>query len=116
MRILLADDQQRVRLALRLLLEQEPGLTIVAEAAESEGLLAQVARTRPDVVLLDWGLQGPAGEEQVAALRRARPQMSIVVLGTRPGFEELALATGADAFVSKADPAEELLAAIRALA
>jgi hypothetical protein len=42
--------------------------------------------------------------------------MSIVVLGTRPGVEESALATGADAFVSKADPAEELLAAIRALA
>jgi DNA-binding NarL/FixJ family response regulator len=58
MRVFLADKQAKVRSALRLLLEQEPGLSVVGEAAEAEDLLAQVQRTRPDLVLLDWELPG----------------------------------------------------------
>ena len=58
MRIFLADDQAKARSALRLLLEQEPGLSVVGEATETEDLLAQVQRTQPDLVLLDWELPG----------------------------------------------------------
>jgi DNA-binding NarL/FixJ family response regulator len=116
MQILVADDQPKVRLALRLLLEQESGLTVVAEAAEADGLLAQVGLTRPDLVLLDWGLSGGAEGEQLSALRRAFPGVAVIVLSAQPGAEEFALAIGADAFVSKGEPAEELLTAIRALA
>jgi DNA-binding NarL/FixJ family response regulator len=114
MRILLADDQPKVRLGLRLLLEQEQGLTVVAEAADSRSLLAQVEESRPDLVLLDWSLQDSAAAEQLATLRQACPQVAVIVLSAQPGVEVAALATGADAFVSKADPPEKLLAAIRA--
>ena len=116
MRILLADDQPKVRLGLRLLMEQEQDMMVVAETGNSQSLLAQVEEYRPDLVLLDWSLQDPAAAEQVAALRQARPQVAVVVLSAEPGVETAALATGADAFVSKADPPEKLLAAIRAVA
>jgi DNA-binding NarL/FixJ family response regulator len=115
MRILLADDQPKVRLGLRLLLEQEQDMTVVAEAADAESLLAQVEESQPDLVLLDWGLQDSAALEQLAALRQACPQVAVIVLSAQPGVEEPALATGADAFVSKADPPEQLLAAIASL-
>ncbi|MGD9002018.1 MAG: DNA-binding response regulator, partial [Anaerolineae bacterium] len=63
--------------------------------------------------LLDWGLQDSAAAEQFEALRQACHQVAVIVLSAQPGAEEAALAAGADAFVSKADPPEQLLAAIR---
>ena len=116
MRILLADDQPKVRLGLRLLLEQEEWASVVGEAAEAQSLLAQVEESQPDLVLLDWSLQDSAAAEQFAALRQVYPQVAVIVLSAQPGAEEAALAAGADAFVSKADPPEKLLVAIRAVA
>lgn len=112
-RILLADDQPKVRLGLRLLLEQEQDIEVVAEAADSGSLVAQVEECQPDVVLVDWSLQDSAAAEQFAALRQACPQVAVIVLSAQPGAEEPALAAGADAFVSKADAPEQLLEAIR---
>ena len=113
MRILLADDQSKVRLGLRLLLEQEQGMQVVAEAADSGTALAQAEKTQPDLILLDWGLPGPAGVEHLMALRQVCPWVAVIVLSAQPAAEEAALAAGALAFVSKADPPEQLLAAIR---
>jgi DNA-binding NarL/FixJ family response regulator len=116
MRILLADDQPKVRLGLRLLLEQEQDMTLVAETGDSGSLLARVAESQPDLVLLDWSMGESTPAEQLAALRQACPQVAVIVLSAQPGAEDAALAAGADAFVSKADPPEKLLAAIRAVA
>jgi DNA-binding NarL/FixJ family response regulator len=116
MRILLADDQPKVRLGLRLLLEQQEWAIVVGETAGAERLLAQIEATQPDLILLDWSLQEAAGAEQVSALRQACPRLTLIVLSAQPGAEASALASGADAFISKADPPEDLLAAIRALA
>ena len=112
--ILIADDQSRVRLALRLLLEQELGANVVGEAAEAGDLLARVSTDCPDLVLLDWGLPGMAAEELLAALRGICTELAVIVLSGQPEAEEKALAAGADTFVSKADPPDQLLAAIRA--
>ncbi|MCZ7674175.1 MAG: response regulator transcription factor [Chloroflexi bacterium] len=63
MRVLLADDQMRVRSALRLLLEQEPGFQVVGEAADATGLLLAATEKAPDLLLLDWELPGlPAAQ------------------------------------------------------
>jgi DNA-binding NarL/FixJ family response regulator len=112
MRILLADDQPKVRLGLRLLLEQDQGLTVVAEATDAEGLLAHAETAQPDLVLLDWSLQASPGLDLVPALRRLRPDLAVIVLSGLPEAEQDSLEAGADAFVSKADPPEQLLAAI----
>ena len=115
MRILLADEQTRVRLALQILLSQEPGLTVVGEAAEATDLLAQIRVTRPDLVLLDWGLPGLATIGSLSALHTTCPNLSVIVLSGRPEARQMALAAGADEFISKIDPPEKLLAAIHTM-
>ena len=111
MDILLADDC-RVRLALRVLLEQTAGLTVVGEASNAQDLLAQTSAKRPDLVLLDWALPGLHDNGTLRTLRQICPDVSVIVLSGRPEAQKTALAAGANAFVSKMDPPERLLAAI----
>lgn len=112
MRILLADDQPQVRFALRVLLERQPGLTVVGEAADAETLLSQAGAVCPDLVLLGWELPGPAMNGLLLALRETCPKVLVIALSGRLEAHQAALSAGADAFVSKSDPPERLLAAI----
>lgn len=113
MRVVLADDHRDVRAAMRLLLEQE-GATIVAEVFAADTLLTGAAQAQPDLVLLDWELPGMPVEDLVGGLRDLCPGTVIVALSGRLEARAEALAAGADAFVSKADPPESLLAIVRA--
>lgn len=112
MHILLADDQAKVRFALRVLLERQPGLEVVGEAASAEELLALMVADCPQLVLLGWELPGLARIGSVSALRDVCPGLSVIALSGRPEACRVALAAGADAFVSKSDPPECLLASI----
>jgi two-component system response regulator DesR len=114
MRVLLADDQARVRFALRVLLAQQPGIEVVGEASSADGLVALLRTTRPDLALLDWELPGLAEGGGLSALRKLCPRLAVTVLSNRPGARRAAQVAGADAFVSKGDPPERLLAAIQA--
>jgi DNA-binding NarL/FixJ family response regulator len=113
MHILLADNQVEVRSALRFLLEQEPGMCVVGEAAEAGALLAEEAVIEPDLVLLDWELPGSQPADLLAALR-IRRRIIVVALSGRPEARQAALNAGVDAFVSKGEPPERLLAALYA--
>jgi two-component system response regulator NreC len=116
MDILIADDQPQVRSALRLLLEQEPGLRVIGESADAQDLLAQTTATCPDLILLDWELpaiQSPSS--LIATLRALCPRLRVVALSGRPEMRGAALADGAAAFVSKGDSPEGLLAILRAV-
>jgi DNA-binding NarL/FixJ family response regulator len=113
MRILLADNQAKVRFALRVLLERQPGLKVVGEATSAEELLAHPGLLGLDLILLDWNMAGPNGAGLLSALRHDHPSLGIIVLSGRPEARKMALAAGADAFVSKANPPEQLLAAIK---
>ena len=112
MRVLLADDQSKVRSALRLLLEQEPELSGVSEATDADELLAQVGTVCPDIVLLDWELPGLPRHDLLSTLRARCPHLKVIALSGRPEARQAALAVGADAFVSKGEPPERLLAAV----
>jgi DNA-binding NarL/FixJ family response regulator len=112
MRIVLADIQPKVRFALRVLLERQPELEVVGEATDTEELLTQIKSTGPDLVLFDWELPGRAASVSIATWREIRPQLFIVALSGHPEVRQAALAAGADAFVSKTEPPEWLLAAI----
>ena len=124
MRVLLADDQPEIRSALRLLLEQESSVVVVGEADETDSLLRQVSICDPEVVMLDWELpsgccQGTKDEVArgtVRGLRALRPGSKIVALSGRPEARLAAQSAGVDAFVSKGDPPEQVIAALRALA
>lgn len=112
MRILLADQEANVRFALRTLLERQPKAQVVGEAANFEALAGQVEATCPDLVLLDWSLSGVAADQSLPALRKACPGLAVIVLSGQPEVRRAALAAGADGFVGKTDPPEQLLAAI----
>ena len=112
MRVLLADDQTRVRFALRVLLERQPGLTVVGEVVSGRELADQISATRPDAVLLDWELPGMAATCAVPALRKAFPSLVVIALSSRSEARQAADAAGADAFVCKTDPPEFLLSAL----
>lgn len=114
MRVLLAEDQPKVRFALRVLLERQPGIHIVGEAVDADELLDQSREACPDLVLLAWGLPGQKMTDLIGALHSLCPRLAVVALSGRPEAQISALAAGADAFVSKGEPADHLLAAIAA--
>jgi DNA-binding NarL/FixJ family response regulator len=112
MRVIVADDQPEVRSALRLLLEEKPGLMVVAEASNSRELLSQVQSQLPELILLDWELPGGRNVELVTALHALDPYISVIALSSHPQMRKPALAAGARDFVCKSEPPEKLLAAL----
>lgn len=116
MRVLVADDQAKVRSAIRLLLEQAADIKVLGEAVDATGLLDWVSVVCPDLVLLDWELPGCDAEELLGAIRGTCSRVKVVAMSGRPHAREEAVAAGADAFVSKGDPPECLLEAVRACA
>ncbi|BCB76155.1 response regulator transcription factor [Phytohabitans flavus] len=117
-RVALADDQAMIRAGLRMVLETEPDLQVVAEAADGADALAVTRRARPDVVLLDIAmprLDGLAAARQIAALP-APPR--IIMLTTFDSDDNLyaALRAGASGFLLKVSPPEQLVTAIRVVA
>jgi DNA-binding NarL/FixJ family response regulator len=114
MKILLADDQAKVRSALRLLLEHEPGMEILGEAVDVTGLLDWLKAANPDVLVLDWKLPGLPAVTLLPQMRSHRPHLRVVALSGLPGSRRVALAAGVDAFVSKGDPPEVLVRTVHA--
>ena len=112
-RVLLADTQPHVRSALRILMNLEGGFVIVGEAVEAGDMLAQIRVTRPDLVLLDWGLPGLLAIGSIPAMRSLFPDLKIIVLSSHIEARYEALVAGADVFISKVDPPDRLLAALR---
>ncbi len=111
--VLIADDQAEVRSALRLLLDQEDDMEVVGEARDGKELLAQAERLEPSLLLLDWELNRGGLSADIPGLQGGRTNLAIVALSGRPEARKAALLAGVDAFVSKAEPPERLLAAIR---
>jgi len=109
MQILLADKRSRIRFALRLLIEQATGHTIVDEVADVESLVSKIQETMPDLVLLEWELSEEDSGKLIASIKEEYPQMKVVVLSSQSEWRRSALIAGADDFVSKADSPERLL-------
>lgn len=112
MRVLLADDQERVRSALRLLLEEEQGVEVIGEAADTVSALLRAEQVQPDVILLDWELPGMAATDLLQLVRHLLPQTVVIALSGRPEARHAAEAAGVEAFVSKTAPSEKVLAAL----
>jgi DNA-binding NarL/FixJ family response regulator len=116
MHILLADHQPKVRFALRVLLERQPNVVVVGEAANADDLISQTKDKRPDLVLVDWDLPGFSTEVSLLSLRQICPEMLVIALSGHAEVRQGALGAGADEFASKVDPPESLLEKIRACA
>jgi DNA-binding NarL/FixJ family response regulator len=116
--VLIVDDHPALRAGLEGLLEQEPGVVPLGAVADQRSLMAELARRRPDVVILDYVLE--RGDGLSACFRiKQRPDPPGVVLYSAyvdPVFAAPAMLAQADAVVSKSAPVEELLAAVHAVA
>ena len=115
MQVILADGHQNVRTALRLIIEEEPAWHIAAEAPNAGRLLSLLAQNPPDLVLLDASLPGRRMEDLLADLRLKYPQVMVIILSGRPENHRPALHSGANAFVSKGNPPEDLLKTLHTL-
>ncbi|MET0730934.1 MAG: response regulator transcription factor [Solirubrobacterales bacterium] len=113
--IVLADDHAVVRSALRLLLEAEPDLEVVAEAGDIEATVRYVRGHKPDVLVLDLNMPSGRSLGAVPELLEASPGTSVVVLTmeTDPSYAREAIQTGVLGYVLKEAVDEELVSAVR---
>ena len=118
LRIVIADDHTLVRAGLRLLIQEQPGFAVVAEAADGREALRLVATHRPHVVVMDVTMPEMNGLEAIERLVRAHPSIGVVVLSVHAEAEyvTLALRAGARGYLLKHAAASELELAIRAVA
>jgi two-component system, NarL family, invasion response regulator UvrY len=112
MRVFLVDDQIQVRLALRKLFKHRLNMQVVGEAVDARNLGMELEAARPDLLLLDWSVLGPRPDEVLPTLRARYPHLPMIVMSGQPEVRRAALAAGADAFISKTDPPDQLLAAL----
>ena len=114
-RVVLADDHALMRRTLRLLLDGEQDLEVVAEAGDLNLLVRHVDAHQPHVLVLDLGMPEGSSSEAIRQLRERLPEMQIVIvtMEENPLFAQRALASGAAGFVLKDRADEELAEAIR---
>jgi len=112
MKILLADDNREVRSALRLLLEQEPISALVIDVTDAQELHAHLNGDCPLVLLLDWELPGFKSSDILSLARSRCPGMKVIALSSKYEARQEALAARVDAFVSKAEPPEQILSTL----
>jgi two-component system response regulator NreC len=113
--VVLADDHQVVRAGLRLLLDAEEDIHVVAEAGDVEATLRRVLGYKPDVLVLDLNMPGEQSLPAIPRIRHSAPQTAIVVLTMQenPEFAREALRSGALGYVTKEAADTELVHAIR---
>jgi two-component system, NarL family, response regulator NreC len=116
--IVLADDHPVVRSGLRMLLEAEEDLEVVAEAGDVDATRRSVLGHKPTVLVLDLNMPGGSSLEAIPAIGESSPDTVIVVLTMQedPAFAREALQAGAKGYVLKQAASAELVQAIRAAA
>jgi DNA-binding NarL/FixJ family response regulator len=117
-RVLLVDDQSLLRMGFRLILEAEPDMEVVGEAADGASGVSMAAALHPDVVLMDVRMPGMDGIKATASIIEAGPASKVLILTTfdLDQYVFAGLKAGASGFMLKDAPPAELLAAIRTVA
>ena len=101
--ILIASSQPSLRNGLKLLLDEENGLLVVATVADSHELIKKTESTLPDIVLLDWGLHERATPILVETISALKHLSAIIVLSIDADNRSASIEAGADAFVDGSD-------------
>ena len=112
-RVLIADDQDLVRGALKVLLNLEPDIKVVAELGSGVGVADAVKKYRVDVALLDIEMPDVSGIEAAKILKGTDCAVIIVTTFDRPGYFQRAVDAGVSGYVVKDTPPDELAAAVR---
>jgi DNA-binding NarL/FixJ family response regulator len=109
--ILIADPNPATRNALALLLSHKLGISSVEEAVDVEALIRALSVRTYDLLLLDWRLYGAPAPETCRLLRKAYPELKIILLSVDPADQQLALEAGA-AFIHKGASPDEVIASL----
>lgn len=114
-RVLLTDDHTLFRQGIRTLLAAEPDIEVVGEAADAAQAVTMARQMRPDVVLMDIGMNGMSSFEATRQIRKERAETHVVFLSMYDDDEYLAecVEIGANGYVLKDSPADQLLMALR---
>ena len=117
-RIILVDDHAIVRTGYRRLLDAEPGLQVVGEAASADEANALALRTQPDVALVDLSLKGSSGIEAIRGMLARLPNLKILVLSMHEGAGHItqALRSGAQGYLTKYCEPGDVIDGIRRVA
>jgi two-component system NarL family response regulator len=115
--VLIVDDHPLLREGVAAVLESEPDIRVVGEAADGQDAIAQFKRLRPDVVLMDLQMPGVDGVEAIREIRAQAPDARIIVLTTYAGDVRAlsALRAGASGYLLKSSLRRELIDTIRAV-
>jgi DNA-binding NarL/FixJ family response regulator len=118
MRILIADDHGIVRSGIRLLLERQPGMEVVAEAPDGVEAFEQALACKPDLCVLDVGMPRMTGLQATREIRSHLPDAHVLILSMHDDERYLfeALKAGASGYVLKREADQDLVAALRAVA
>lgn len=117
-RVMLVDDQAMVRTGFRMILEAEPGISVVGEAVDGREAVEMVDRAKPDVVLMDVRMPRMDGIEACGQICRSEDSPRVMMLTTfdLDDYVHAALRAGASGFMLKDAPPEQLIDAIRIVA
>lgn len=118
LRVLLAEDHAVVREGTRQILERDPEIVVVGEAADGAEVVALAARLAPDVVLLDLSLPVMNGIEATRLIRSVEPAPRVLILSAYDDEDYVvaAVEAGANGYLLKSAHASDVIAAIRAVA
>lgn len=116
-RVLIADDHGVMRAGLRAMLEIDPSIEVLGEAANGEEAIQLAGELHPDIVILDIGMPGIDGIETTRRLKKLFPNMQVLILSVYEDQSLLqgAIRAGASGFVIKRAAGEELMDALQAV-
>jgi DNA-binding NarL/FixJ family response regulator len=116
-RILVADDHGIVRAGIKLLLERQTGMHVVAEASDGAEAVELALRTRPDLCILDVGMPRLTGLQAAREIRAQMPEARVLMLSMHDDEHYLfeALKAGASGYVLKREADQDLVGAVRAV-
>jgi two-component system response regulator NreC len=116
--LLIADDHGVLRAGLRVLLDREPDMQVVGEAADGDRALELCGTLRPDVVLMDVSMPGDSGVETTRKLKASWPDTHVLILTVHEDSSLLheAMRAGASGYIVKRAVESELVDAVRAVA
>ena len=117
MRILIADDNERVRRGVRGILSCEANYQVCGEAVDGADALRKARELSPDLILLDVSMPGPDGLETARLLRRETPKVKVIIMSQHDPVQLLprAIEAGADGCVDKSRLDADLLATIQSI-